>query len=95
MLTISESAVEVIKLVLIGGDSPEGSGLRIAAGGDGLQAAVANKPEAQDQVVEREGVRVFLEQHAASVLADKTLDAERDDNGELSLAVREGEEEGE
>ena len=94
MLTISESAAEVIKVVLAGGDSPEGSGLRIAPAGDGgapegLQASIASEPESDDQVVEEAGVRVFLEPQAASLLGDKVLDAQRDDNGELSLAVRE------
>ncbi|GAA4882691.1 HesB/YadR/YfhF-family protein [Saccharopolyspora cebuensis] len=92
MLTISENAAEVIKLVLIGGDetteTSEASGLRIAPAGDGLQASVATEPQADDQVVEGPGVRVFLEAQVAEVLGDKTLDAERDDNGELALAIR-------
>lgn len=94
MLTISQDAAEVIKVVLSGGESPEGAGLRIASPEDGeaaegLQASVAAEPEGNDEVVEAEGVRVFLDQQAASVLGDKTLDAERDDNGELGLTVRE------
>ncbi|MBK0868047.1 MAG: HesB/YadR/YfhF-family protein [Saccharopolyspora sp.] len=94
MLTISESAAEVIKVVLAGGESGESSGLRIApvanASGEGeLQAAIASEPQADDEVVEESGARVFLEPQAASLLGDKVLDAERDDNGELSLAVRE------
>ncbi|GAA2792237.1 HesB/YadR/YfhF-family protein [Saccharopolyspora taberi] len=88
MLTISENAAEVIKVVLAGGDSAPGSGLRIAPAGDGLQAAIAAEPEADDEVVEGSGVRVFLEPQAAAALGDKVLDAQRDDNGELSLAVR-------
>lgn len=93
MLTISESAAEVIKVVLAGGDSPEGSGLRIApvadeAGQAELQAAIASEPQGDDQVVEEAGARVFLEPQAAELLGDKVLDAERDDNGELNLAVR-------
>jgi iron-sulfur cluster assembly protein len=92
MLTISESAAEVIKVVLAGGDSPEGSGLRIAPAGEGgapegLQASIASEPQGNDEVVEESGVRVFLEPQAASLLTDKVLDAQRDDNGELSLAV--------
>lgn len=93
MLTISENAAEVIKVVLAGGDSGEGSGLRIAPAGEGLeagglQAAIASEPQSDDEVVEGSGVRVFLEPQAASLLGDKVLDAERDDNGELNLAVR-------
>lgn len=89
MLTISESAAEVIKMVLAGGDSPESSGLRIAPAGEGLQASIAEEPQSDDEVVEGSGVKVFLEPQAASLLGDKVLDAERDSNGELALAVRE------
>lgn len=91
MLTISESAAEVIKVILDGGDSPEGSGLRIAPVNDDageLQASITSEPAADDEVVEESGVRVFLEARAASVLGDKVLDAERDANGEVGLAVR-------
>lgn len=94
MLTISESAAEVIKVVLAGGDSAESSGLRIAPVGDQaegegeLQAAIASEPDGQDEVIEESGVRVFLEPTASSLLGDKTLDAERDANGEVGLTVR-------
>ena len=95
MLTISESAAEVIKVVLAGGDdSGESSGLRIAPvgdqseGGGELQAAIASEPDSQDEVIEESGVRVFLEPTASSLLGDKTLDAERDANGEVGLTVR-------
>ena len=93
MLTISESAAEVIKVVLAGGDSGQDAGLRIASAGENasaeeLQASIAAGPEGGDQVVEQGGVRVFLDEQAAAVLGDKTLDAEKDENGELGLAVR-------
>ncbi|PRW62848.1 hypothetical protein [Actinopolyspora mortivallis] len=92
MLTISENAAEVIKLILVGGESPEGAGLRISspdgqAAAESLEATVATIPEDNDEVVEQSGVRVFLDEQAAVVLGDKTLDAERDDNGELGLTV--------
>ncbi|MBA8824436.1 Fe-S cluster assembly iron-binding protein IscA [Saccharopolyspora lacisalsi] len=92
MLTISESAAEVIKVVLSGSDSAEEAGLRIAGGEETpeeLQASVATGPEGGDQVIEQEGVRVFLDERAASALGDKTLDAEKDDSGEVGLTVRE------
>lgn len=91
MLTISEGAAEVIKVILAGGDSSEGSGLRIApdgAEGGGLQASITSEPAGDDEVVEESGVRVFLEPQAAELLGDKVLDAERDAEGELGLAVR-------
>jgi iron-sulfur cluster assembly protein len=37
--------------------------------------------------VENAGARVFLEGHAAEVLADKVLDAELDDDGKVRFAV--------
>lgn len=94
MLTISENAAEVIKLILAGGESPEGAGLRITspegqASAEALEASVAEAPEGGDEVVEQAGVRVFLDEQANTVLGDKTLDAERDDNGEVGLTVRE------
>lgn len=91
MLTISDNAAEVIK-ALLAGDDAAGSGLRIAPAEEGpavgLQASVAAEPEGTDEVIEASGARVFLEQDAASLLDGKVLDAQQNDNGEISLAVR-------
>jgi iron-sulfur cluster assembly protein len=92
MLTITESAAEVIKMLLANNDQPESSGLRIAASTEGeaigLQASIADEPTGEDEVIETGGVRVFLESEAAEVLDDKVLVAQQNDNGEVELAVR-------
>jgi Fe-S cluster assembly iron-binding protein IscA len=81
MLTLTESAKDVVRDMLSAEDAPEGSGIRIAAeqspGGDGLSLALATEPAEGDAVVDEDGTRVFLEPRAASMLDDKVLDAER------------------
>lgn len=92
MLTITDNAAEVIKMLLANNDQPESSGLRIAATAEGqsvgLQASIADEPTGEDEVIETGGVRVFLESEAAEVLVDKVLVAQQNDNGEVELAVR-------
>jgi iron-sulfur cluster assembly protein len=79
MLSLTEQAKEVIKGIVeeVG---PEG-GLRITASGDGngdtaLDFDLAPAPGEGDEVVEDDGAKVFLDEAAAAVLADKTLDVE-------------------
>ena len=68
MLEIHEDAVEALK----------GMGaLRITAqeADDGVELQIddATEPEAGDEVIERDGARVFLDSVAAEVLADQVL----------------------
>lgn len=92
MLTISENAAEVIKMLLANNDQPESSGLRIASTAEGqdvgFQASIADEPGSEDEVIETGGVRVFLEPDAAEVLGDKVLVAQQNDSGQVELAVR-------
>ena len=79
MLTLTESARDVVRDMVSAGDAPEG-GLRIAAeptgeGEAGLSLAVAESPAAGDEVVDEDGARIFLEPQAASLLDDQVLDA--------------------
>jgi Fe-S cluster assembly iron-binding protein IscA len=80
VLTLTESARDVVRDMVSAGDAPEGSGLRIAAeptgeGEAALSLAVAESPAEGDEVVEEDGARVFLEPQAASLLEDQVLDA--------------------
>jgi iron-sulfur cluster assembly protein len=80
VLAISTGAAEAIKLIVSSSEVSEDGGIRISAEPiDQRQAkielAVAASPESDDAVVEREGANVFVEQNAAMVLEDKTLDA--------------------
>ncbi len=80
MLTITREAAEAIKGIISETDLPEQAGLRISARSMGQQEAVlelsvALDPEGSDHVIDREGIKVFIEPQAASFLDDKRLDA--------------------
>jgi iron-sulfur cluster assembly protein len=80
MLALTESAVEVVKaLVGASDDAVDSSGLRVVAEPAGLrtnlQLRVVPLPAEDDQVIEEEGARLFLEPEAAALLDDKVLDA--------------------
>ncbi|HEY1967969.1 MAG TPA: adhesin [Pseudonocardia sp.] len=78
MLAITENAADAINALVSQGELPDGAGARIAADerGDGLELAMAPSPAPNDTVVRDHGAAVFLEQTAARVLTDKTLDVE-------------------
>ena len=93
MLVLTEQAKEVIKGIVeeIG---PEG-GLRITAsgsnGGTAFDFDMAPAPGPGDKVVVDDGAKVFLDEAAAAVLADKTLDIEEhDDHFHFSLGEQSG-----
>jgi Fe-S cluster assembly iron-binding protein IscA len=46
--------------------------------GPALQVGVADVPEPRDEVVEADGLRIFLEPAAVAALEEKVLDAEVD-----------------
>jgi Fe-S cluster assembly iron-binding protein IscA len=86
VLTLTDAAVEAIRDLLATQSVPAGGGLRISAaapaGGNGepvYELAVVTGPESSDEVVERDGVFVYLEPAAISAFADKVLDAEQDE----------------
>ncbi|HUK71435.1 MAG TPA: iron-sulfur cluster biosynthesis family protein [Streptosporangiaceae bacterium] len=84
MLTLTRPALEAIRTLTTQPGLPTETGLRIAPdGGDGgsLTLAVSDGPQIGDEVIESEGVRVFVQSDAAVVLDDKSLDAEVDDQG--------------
>jgi iron-sulfur cluster assembly protein len=95
MLTLTESAKEMVRDMIATGNAPEGSGLRISSahdedGGPALSLELADAPVEGDQVVEDHGTRLFLEPAAASLLDDKVLGAERhDDHYHFSLEDQE------
>jgi len=96
MLALTEQAKEVIKGI-VDEVGPEG-GLRITASGDNGDTALgfdlAPAPGPGDEVIEEDGAKVFLDEAAATVLADMTLDVEEHgDHFHFSLGEQ-GEEEG-
>jgi iron-sulfur cluster assembly protein len=84
MLALTERAVEVVKEIVASDGPAETSGLRMVADQVGtephLQITIAALPGEDDQIVETEGARVFLEPGAASLLDDKLLDATVEQN---------------
>jgi Fe-S cluster assembly iron-binding protein IscA len=83
VLALTDNAVEAVKNIVSSVDDvPETGGLRMFAEQDGARAnfklSVVALPGEDDQVVEEQGARVFLEPQAASLLDDKVLDASVD-----------------
>ncbi|WP_327145456.1 hypothetical protein [Nocardia sp. NBC_01327] len=89
MLTLTPTAIEVVRTLTHAEGMPEEAGLRIFTADDSatLQLAVAPVPAEQDQVVTAEGSRVFLDQQAAAFLDDKVLDTGQDPNGEGGFVI--------
>lgn len=92
VLTITHTAAEAIETIVTSTpEVPDTGGLRIArgVGPDGQQAfalSVAEAPESSDEVVDAQGVPVFLESETASLLDDKVLDA-RVEAGQVSFLL--------
>ena len=80
LLALTDSAVEAVKsIVSSSAEASETSGLRMVAERAGTQANfhldVVTLPAEDDEVIDEQGARVFLEPEAASLLDDKVLDA--------------------
>jgi iron-sulfur cluster assembly protein len=93
MLMITEDAAEVIAQALT--EEPENTGFRIAetsqamnGSGPALQMELSPAPEADDEVIEERGVRLFVEPRAARTIDGKVLDAEVEE-GEVRFALLE------
>ena len=85
LLALTDNAVEAVKgIVSSAGVADETGGLRVFAEHEGDEAhfklGVVALPAEDDQVVEEQGARVFLEPQAAALLDDKVLDATVDEN---------------
>lgn len=93
MLALTPTAIEVVRTIMAAEGVPDGAGLRFSAANGAnpgeLQMTIASGPEQDDQVLIGEGAQVFLDQQAALFLDDKILDAEVDEEGQLSFALGE------
>ncbi|GAA2213181.1 hypothetical protein GCM10009850_086430 [Nonomuraea monospora] len=79
MLTLTDNAVVAIRDLMVGEDVPADAGLRISPKADEagtLEVTLTSNPQAGDQVVEKEDVRVFVAEDAVPILDDKALDAQ-------------------
>jgi iron-sulfur cluster assembly protein len=80
LLALTDNAVQAVKDIVSSSEQvPETAGLRLVAEVTGpqanLQLSVVSLPAEDDEVIEEQGARVFLEPEAASLLDDKVLDA--------------------
>jgi Fe-S cluster assembly iron-binding protein IscA len=84
VLTLTDTAKEAIHALTANG--PDECGIRLStaepSSANGQSAsvslAVAAMPEAEDQVIEEAGARLFVQPEAAQILGDQTLDAQID-----------------
>jgi iron-sulfur cluster assembly protein len=85
LLALTDNAVEAVKnIVSFSDEASETGGLRLVAEPAGAQAnlqlSVVPLPAEDDEVIQEQGARVFLEPEAASLLDDKVLDASVEQN---------------
>jgi iron-sulfur cluster assembly protein len=85
LLALTESAVQAVKDIVSSSDElSETGGLRMVAERAGTQAnfelSVVPLPAEDDEVIDEQGARVFLEPEAAALLDDKVLDASVEQN---------------
>ncbi len=79
MMTISDNAVKHLRGLLADrSDAPEGSGLRIfidKGGCSGLQYGMNfDEPKADDEIIERDGVRVLIDKESLGFLRGAVID---------------------
>ncbi|HEY2949835.1 MAG TPA: adhesin [Micromonosporaceae bacterium] len=91
MITLTDNAVAVIHNLTEQPEVPDGAGLRIATDTSAgqLTLTVAPEPMTGDQVLDSAGARLFLDEAAAELLDDKSLDATIDDGGRVQFMLAE------
>jgi len=92
LLTLTHDAATAIQALTTKPDLPEQTGLRIASavgdnGALSFAVSVADGPQPDDEVVEAEGARVFVDSEVVPALVDKSLDAEVDEQGQVRFQL--------
>lgn len=96
MLTVTDDAASAIRTLAGQTDAPEETGVRISpTTEEGSEAAltlsITEGPLPEDQVIEAQGARVFVDSGVASGLADKALDAQVTEQGQVQFMLAEQE----
>ncbi len=92
MLTMTPSALAVVRKVTAHPRIGKNSGLRIAASEASeasLRVGAATGPGPEDEVVERDGARIFLGPAAVRRLRGRLLHALRERSGRVHFVVKE------
>ncbi|MCG5460177.1 adhesin [Micromonospora sp. NPDC053740] len=91
MLTMTDNAVLVIRDLANQQDVAQDGGVRIAADTDAgsLTVELVPEPVQGDRVVDNQGARIFLDEDAAELLGDASVDATVDDEGIIQFGFTE------
>ena len=92
MLAVTDTAAQAIHALTSQAQLPEGSGMRVAAPDPDQPSSLGLEVVAEavegDQVVPTEyEAKVFIEPQVVPLLDDKLLDAQVDDQGQLSFQL--------
>jgi iron-sulfur cluster assembly protein len=93
MLVLTEAAATVVMSVTSTPQIPARARLRISSSGPqprdatSLQVSATASPAEHDQIIEADEARTFLEPQAAVYLEDKVLDAQVDEQGNVSFSL--------
>lgn len=92
MLTVTDNAAFAIRTIAGQTDAPEETGVRISPateeGGAGeLALSVTEGPLPEDQVIETQGARLFVDSDVADSLADRALDAQVTEQGQVQFML--------
>jgi iron-sulfur cluster assembly protein len=84
MLSLTSAAVDAVRGAAAAQEAPAEAGLRIVAeevdGELEIELSLVDAPIEGDEVVEQDGVRVYLDSTAAEALSDVELDAHSHDD---------------
>jgi iron-sulfur cluster assembly protein len=81
VLTLTNTGAEAVRQIASGSGLEPQPGLRISPGepvaeGTPLQISLAGAPEPNDQTIDKDGARVYVDAPVAEALGDKVLDAQ-------------------
>ncbi|MBM7492744.1 Fe-S cluster assembly iron-binding protein IscA [Micromonospora luteifusca] len=88
---MTDNAVLVIRDLANQQDVAQDGGVRIAADADAgsLTVELVPEPVQGDRVVDNQGARIFLDEDAAELLGDASVDATVDDEGIIQFGFTE------
>jgi Fe-S cluster assembly iron-binding protein IscA len=89
VLTLTDRAAETIRALTSQPGIPADTGLRMSIpdGADGALTLSLEPPQPDDAVIEEEGARVFVQPDLASIVDDRELDGQLDEQGQASFVL--------
>jgi iron-sulfur cluster assembly protein len=89
VLTLTDRAAEVVRAMTRDPRAPEHAGVRLARMADGVEVSLARQPLLGDDVITRDGVRVFIDRATSWLLNGHVLDGTTD-GGLARFSLRHG-----